>query len=134
MTMTREPDTPPSAEATLQDLSDQMDVARQGLREARNAEVAAELAYKSALRAAVLSEECPKVGTYTEEGKRITVKDRDAWAESRVEDEELVWRIAKATRQAATDQLNILKAQASVGQSISSSVRESYRGTGRWQP
>lgn len=127
--MTREPDTPPSAEATLQALSDQMDIARDGLREARNAEVEAEHAYRAAHRRALLSADCPKVGVF--DGVRVTVAERDAWVAEQVASAELAWQIARATRQAASDNLNILKAQASVGQSISSSVREAYRGTGR---
>lgn len=132
--MTREPDTPPTAEATLRSLSDQMEVARAGLRDARDQEVKAEHAYRSALRRALLSESCPKVGVRLESGERITVAIRDAWADEQVADEELEWQIARATRKAAADHMRTLRDQASVAQSIGASVRESYRGTGRWQP
>lgn len=128
--MTREPDTPPTAEETLQSLSDAMDVARQGLREARNLEVEAEHAYRSALRRFLLSEECPKVRSRREDGSQVTVAERDAWVADRVAQLELEWEIAKATRKAATDHLNTLRTQASVGQSITASVRETYRIAG----
>jgi hypothetical protein len=131
--MTREPDTPPSAERTLQSLSDEMDVAREGLRAARDTEVEAEQAYRSALRKALLSDAIPKVALRREDGSRVTVAERDAWAADRVADEELRWQIAKATRRAAADRLNILKTQTSVAQSIGASVRESYRGTGDYR-
>jgi hypothetical protein len=128
--MTYAPDTPPQAEAALQALSDQMDIARQGLREARNLEVEAEHAYRAAWRAALFSDECPKVGVFG--GIRVTVAERDAWVAGEVAERELEWQIAKATRKAAADHLGTLKAQASVGQSINGSLREQYRGTGRY--
>lgn len=129
--MTHDPDTPPSAEATLADLSGQMEQARQELRKARDAEVEAEHVYRSALRRALLSPECPKVGFTREDGMRVTVAYRDAWAEDKAAREEHAWQLAKATRRAAADHLSTLKAQVSAQQSITSSVRESYRGTGR---
>lgn len=130
--MAYDPDTPPGAEAALQSLSGQLDIARDGLREARNAEVEAEAAYRAAHRAALLSEECPKVGVF--DGVRTTVAQRDAWVDSQVAEKELMWKIAQATRKAAADHLRTLRDQASVAQSITASVRESYRGTGRWTP
>jgi hypothetical protein len=127
--MTREPDTPPTAEATLQSLSDKMEIAVAGLREARNEEVAAQHEYEAAKRRAQFSGECPKVGVF--DGVRTTVAQQAAWVDERVAEEKLLWQIAKATRQAASTHLNMLRDQASVAQSIASSVRTSYQGTGR---
>ena len=126
--MTREPETPPSAEAVLQSLSDQMETAVAGLREARNEEVARQHEYEVARRRAQFSPECPPAGVFG--GVRTTVAMQAAWVDGQVAQEKLLWQIARATRQAAATHLKMLRDQASVAQSIGASVRESYRMTG----
>jgi len=126
--MTREPETPPSAEAVLQSLSDQMETAVAGLREARNEEVARQHEYEAARRRAQFSGECPPVGVFG--GVRTTVAMQTAWIDGQVAEEKLLWQIARATRQAAATHLKMLRDQASVAQSIGASVRETYRMTG----
>lgn len=124
-----DPQTPPGAEAALQVFSDALEDARTTLARKRDEEVQAHAAYKSAKRAALLSEQCPKVRR-----NECTVAERDAWAEDQCADEELEWMLAKAARQAASDHLGTLREQGSIQQSITKSVADSYRGTGgnRW--
>jgi hypothetical protein len=110
----------------LQSLSDDAEVARAELRRARDAEVEAQQAYKAALRRAILSPECPKVRR-----DHCTVAERDAWVEDQCAGEELAYALAKATRQAAADKAHTLRAQMSVQQSITKSVGDAYRGSGR---
>lgn len=126
MTTYHDPDTPPGAEGILQSLSDDAEVARVKLRQARDAEVDAELAYKAAKRRAILSPDCPKVRR-----DECTVAERDAWVEEQAAVEEQVYEIAKAARQAASDHLHTLRAQISAQQSITRSVGDYYQGTGR---
>lgn len=126
MTQPYDPDTPVGAENVLQSLSDDMDIARVALRHARDAEVDASTEWKAARRRAILSADCPKVRR-----DECTVAERDAWVEDQCADEAQACEIAKAARQAAYDRLQTLRAQMSAQQSITKSVVESYRGTGR---
>lgn len=125
-----DPDTPPSAEAKLADYRDEMDKARKALRDARDAEVDAEQERDAARRRAQLSPECPPVGVF--KGVRTTVAYQTAWIEDRIADEERKYRLAKLARQAASDHLRTLSKQGSFQQSLTNSVRDAYRGTGRW--
>ena len=124
-------DTPPAAEAALQSLSDEMEIAAEGLAAARNEEVEAQHAYEAAKRRAQLSPDAPPVGVHG--GIRVTVADKAAWVDDQVAREKFEWDIAKATRQAASTRLTMLRDQLSAAQSIASSVRTTYQGTGRWQ-
>jgi len=128
------PDTPIGAEEELRRLSFDLDDARMKLRDARNAEVAREMAYRKARRAATLSAECPKVRRGHGSEPSVTVAERDAWVEQACEAEEFDLAIATATRQAAGDLLRTLQAQASIQQTVSRSVMDSFRmssGQGR---
>jgi hypothetical protein len=118
-----DPQTPPGAEAALQSFSDALDEARELLAEKRDLEVDALAALKAAKRAALLSEECPKVRR-----NECTVAVRDAWAEDQCAAEERAWMLAKAARQAAADHLHTTGKQGGFQQSIGASVRTSYQG------
>ena len=121
------PDTPPGAEALLEEYRDQMDKAREDLAQARNAEVEAKQARDAAARKALLSDECPKVGVFG--GVRTTVAYQKAWVEEKVADLDVAYQIARTTRQAAAEHLRTLGKQGGIQQSITASVRETYRGT-----
>lgn len=123
-----EPQTPPAAEAKLQAYQAAMDAAVKALADARNAELEAEEARDAAKRRAQLSEECPPVGVFG--GKRTTVAFQKAWIEDQIQAEERAYKLAKVARQAASDHLRKLTKQGQFQQSITSSAREAYRGTG----
>ena len=128
-----DPETPPGAEAALQEFSDALESARKALKAARDAEVTAQEAHKAALRRTRLSPECPKAGVF--DGVRVTVAYVNDWVEDQCADEEMEWLLARAARQAASDHLRTLSKQGSIQQSISNSVSQSYRqssGSGRW--
>jgi GAF domain-containing protein len=120
-------DTPPGAEARLESYRDELDKAAKALADARNAELDAEEARDAARREAQLSDTCPPVGVF--EGRRTTVAYQKAWIEDRVKDEERTYREAKVARQAASDHLRKVGKQGGFQQSLTASVRESYRGT-----
>jgi hypothetical protein len=126
------PNTPPDAEAKLAAYSDALDKAQEDLETARNAEVDAEEDRDAARRRAQFDPACPKVGVFN--GVRTTVAYQTAWIEERIADEEHTYRLAKAARQAASEHLKKLGKQGSFQQSLTGSVREAYRGTGRWTP
>jgi hypothetical protein len=107
---------------------DALDEATQALTDARNAELEAEEARDSAQRFWQLSDECPPAGVRN--GVRITVAYQKAWIEDRIAGEERAYREAKVARQAAQAHLRKVEKQGGFQQSITASVRESYRGTG----
>jgi hypothetical protein len=123
-------DTPPGAEAKLETYRDALDDAREKLRTARDAELEAEQDRDAARRRAQLSGECPKVGVFG--GVRTTVAYQQAWIEDQIADQEAKYRLAKLARQAASDHLRTVGKQGSFQQSLTNSVRDAYRGTGRY--
>jgi len=125
-----DPDTPVGAEARLETYRDALDEAREALRKARDAELEAEQARDAAKRHAQLSPECPKVGVF--DGVRTTVAYQQAWIEDQIADQETEYRLKKLARQAASDHLRTLGKQGSFQQSLTKSVADAYRGTGRW--
>lgn len=127
-----EPDTPVGAEEKLETYRDQLDEAREALRRARDAELEAEQDRDAAKRRAQFDPACPKVGVF--EGVRTTVAYQQAWIEDQIVKEEREYRLAKAARQAASDHLRTLGRQGSFQQSLTKSVADAYRGTGRWTP
>ena len=126
------PATPPDAEAKLAAYSDALDKAQEDLKNARDAEVEAEEDRDAARRRAQMSPDCPKVGVFN--GVRTTVAYQTAWIEDQIADVEHKYRLAKLARQAASDHLKKLGKQGSFQQSLTGSVREAYRNTGRWTP
>jgi hypothetical protein len=125
-----DPDTPVGAEEKLETYRDALDAAREKLREARDAELQAEQARDAAKRRAQFSPACPKVGVF--DGVRTTVAYQHAWIEEQIAEEEQAYRLAKAGRQAASDHLRTLGKQGSFQQSLTKSVADAYRGTGRY--
>ena len=124
-------DTPPGAEARLESYRDALEEATKALAEARNAELEAEEARDTAVRRAQLSPDCPPVGVF--DGVRITVAYQKAWVEDQAKDEQRAYREARVARQAAQAHLRKVEKQGGFQQSITASVRESYRGTGGYR-
>ena len=72
-----------------------------------------------------MSGECPPVGVFN--GVRTTVAYQTAWIEDQIEKEEREYRLAKLTRQAASDHLRTLGKQGSFQQSLTKSVGDELR-------
>lgn len=121
------PDEPPGAEARLETYRDALDDARKALARARDDELEAKNARDAAERKARLSPDAPKVGVF--EGVRTTVAYVEAWVADQIAGLDERYKLAKAARQAAGDHLHTLGKQGGFQQSITASVRESYRGT-----
>lgn len=132
MTSQPEPLTPPGAEAKLESYRDALDGAMEKLRQARDAEVDAKADRDAARRRAQLSPDCPKVGVFG--GVRTTVAYQQAWIEDQITAEEREYQVRKLARQAASDHLRTLGKQGSYQQTLTKSVADAYRGTGRWTP
>lgn len=126
-----EPDTPPAAEARLETYRDALDEARDKLRKARDEEMEAEQARDAAKRRAQFSPDCPKVGVF--ERVRTTVAYQQAWIEDQVAEQEREYKLKKLARQAASDHLRTLGKQGGYQQTLTRSVADAYRGSGRWR-
>ena len=123
-----EPATPASAEQKLDAYVQALDDAEEAVTFARNAELEAENARDVARAAALLSEECPKTGTFG--GVRITVAERDAWVAREIEPLEFKFRAAREVRRAAVLRFDKVRKQGSFAQSINGNARETLRTYG----
>lgn len=119
------PLTPVQVEQKLRQLVTDLTKAEQALRDARDAETAAEISYRSAHRRAMLSGECPKVtrGGYT-------TAERDAWVDDQCAEQWADYRIAQARREAASDHVRIQRDIAVTVQSLGALVRQAYAVAG----
>jgi hypothetical protein len=124
-------DTPPGAEARLEAYKAELEKAGLDLAEAADAETDAELARDAARDRLLLSPDCPRCGTF--DGVRVTVAERDAWVNSRIVDLEREYRHKRRARERAEGKLRILERQGGIQQSITASVRETYRGAGGYR-
>jgi hypothetical protein len=123
--------TPTGAEDRLEAYKTALDEATEAFTEAANAELEAEEDRDAADRKWRLAEECPKPGV--RDGMRTTVAYVEAWIADRIQPEERAYRRAKLAREAAEKHLRKVEKQGGFQQSITASVRESYRGTGGYR-
>ena len=120
-------DTPTGAESRLEKYQEALEQAGKDLAAAADDETDAELARDAARDRLLLSPDCPKCGTF--DHVRVTVAERDAWVNSQITKQEREYRLAKRARERAENRLRILERQGGIQQSITASVRESYKGT-----
>lgn len=123
--MTQEPLSPAQIEDKLRRCVTDLTNAENDLRQKRDAETEAEIAYRAAHRKAMLSSECPKVtrGGYT-------TADRDAWVDEQCAVEWEAYRRAQAKCQAAQDHVRTVRDISSTVQSIGSLVRQAFSMAG----
>ena len=117
--------TPVDIEARLLGLIKDAYEARKTLKEAREAETSAEVAYKRAKARAFHHHECPHVARGV-----ATVADRDAWVDEHVMDEWIAYRIATTAREVAQDNLRVVFAVMETERSLNASVRQAYSVAG----
>lgn len=114
--------TPGQVQDRLFAVHQDLNAAAKLLRQARDAEVAADEAYRVARARAMLSDDeakpRPKRG---ENGS--TVADRDAWVDLQTSAERVARDGAEAYRKAAEDHLRVVRDQASVVQSLAALMR-----------
>jgi hypothetical protein len=125
MTTPMEPLSPIDIERKLRSLVSNLTVAQSGLRDDRDAEVAAKHVYERIHRRAMLSDECPKVtrGGYT-------TAERDAWVDEKSAEAREAYEIAEARRKAAEDHLRTLRDQSMVVATLAKSVHLAYSMAG----
>lgn len=113
--------TPAQIEDRLRQCVSNITRAEQALREARDTETEAELAYRAQHRRAVLAPDCPKVtrGGYT-------TAERDAWVEQRCAEAWEAYRLATTAREAAQDHSRAVRDVTSAVQTIATLTRASF--------
>ncbi|WP_031467125.1 hypothetical protein [Sciscionella sediminilitoris] len=125
MTEPYRPWSPVDVERKLRQSITEVARAEAALRDARDAETDAELAYQSVQRRAILSEDCPKV---RRDG--ATAAERDAWVGERCAEQYQAYRIAATKAQAAADHVRAVRDIAVTVQSIGALVRQAYQMAG----
>jgi hypothetical protein len=125
MSTPQEPLTPLAVETRLRHLVNDLTKAQADLRKARDDEVDARHKCEAVRRAALLSDESPKVtrGGYT-------TAERDAWVDDQCADLKFDADKATVVREAAQDRLRVLLAQAEIVRSLGASVRQAYELAG----
>lgn len=113
--------TPIDIERRLIAITGQITAAQNTLRQARDVETEADIAWHKAKLTASHSEECPKP---TRGG--TTVAERDEWIERRVFSEWSAFRRATTSREIAQDSLRAVLAVAETVRSLGASVRTAY--------
>lgn len=122
--------TPPEAERYLKQVSNELARAQVALRRLRYEELRLKKQYTEARTELLFSPECPQAGR--SEGQ-VTVAERDAWVDSRIE---CHWQYESLQVQVknAEDYLRTVGKQVSIAQSLNNTAKElygSFRGDGR---
>ncbi len=117
--------TPVDIESKLTALVSEMTQAQRALAAARDAETAAEIAYKRATAAAFHRPDCPQ----PKRGE-VTVGDRDSWVDRIVMDEWAAMKVATTAREVGQDNLRVVLAIAETVRSLGASVRTAYSLSG----
>lgn len=117
---------PVQVEQKLRQCVTELTKAEQELSQARDAEVEAEMAYRSVYRKTLLSDECPRV---TRGG--TTVTERDAWVEDQCAEQWQAYRLAQVRCQSAQDHVRTVRDVASTVQSLASLVRQAFSMAGQ---
>lgn len=128
-----DPQTPVGAEAAVQAFRDALEPARVALAEAMDAEVEAKLVRDAVKRRWILSEECPRAGTF--DGVRVLASYVDAWVGDKIVAEQSEYERAQMRTAAALSFLEVLGKQLMGSQTLAKSVGQSYgssTGSGRW--
>lgn len=122
------PMTPVEIEQHLKRLFNELARAQLDLRRKRDDELSAKQTYESGHRKLILDPACPKVSR--KEGG-VTVDERDAWVDTRVENEKFTLEVAAAERANAEDYLRVLRQQVDIVRSLGTSARQAYEISGR---
>lgn len=120
--------TPAEVERFLNLLNNEIARAQQNLRRARGRELDAKKIYARERDRLLLSDECPNVGRASGD---VTVAERDAWVNTRIDDELWIYKTAKVEREDAESYVWAIKDQIEVLRSIGVLSRQAFDLSGR---
>ena len=126
-----EPDahlTPPEVERFLNLLNNEIARAQHALSKTRNRELDAKKIYARERDRLLLSDECPNVGRASTD---VTVAERDAWINTRIDDQLWIYKTAKVQREDAESYVWAIKDQIEVLRSIGVLARQAFDLSGR---
>jgi hypothetical protein len=126
-----EPDahlTPAEVERFLNLLNNEIARAQNSLRLARSRELDARKIYSRERDRLLLSDECPNVGRASGD---VTVAERDAWVNTRIDDELWIYKTARVEREDAESYVWAIKDQIEVLRSIGVLSRQAFDLSGR---
>lgn len=126
-----EPDahlTPAEVERFLNLLNNEIARAQNNLRRARARELDARKIYSRERDRLLLSDECPNVGRASGD---VTVAERDAWVNTRIDDELWIYKTARVEREDAESYVWAIKDQIEVLRSIGVLSRQAFDLSGR---
>lgn len=126
-----EPDahlTPAEVERFLNLLNNEIARAQNNLRRARARELDAKKIYARERDRLLLSDEAPNVGRASGD---VTVAERDAWVNTRIDDELWIYKTAKVEREDAESYVWAIKDQIEVLRSIGVLSRQAFDLSGR---
>lgn len=126
-----EPDahlTPAEVERFLNLLNNEIARAQQNLRQARVRELDAKKIYSRERDRLLLSDAVPNVGRASGD---VTVAERDAWVNTRIDDELWIYKTAKVEREDAESYVWAIKDQIEVLRSIGVLSRQAFDLSGR---
>lgn len=126
-----EPDahlTPAEVELFLNLLSNEIARAQQALKLARARELDAKKIHARERDRLLLSDDCPNVGRASAD---VTVAERDAWINTRIDDELWLYKTAKVQREDAESYVWAIKDQIEVLRSIGVLSRQAFDLSGR---
>jgi hypothetical protein len=126
-----EPDahlTPAEVERFLHRLNNEIARAQNALRVARERELDAKKIYTRERDRLLLSADCPNVGRASAD---VTVAERDAWVNTRIDDELWLYKTTKVQREDAESYVWAIKDQIEVLRSIGVLSRQAFDLSGR---
>jgi len=131
--MTASPDdiTLVTIERKLRQLVNDLALSQHMLAEARDTEVAAKHIWEGKRRRLLLNPDCPQVGRAVD---AVTVDQRNAWVDTRCEEEQHTFELAEVRRKAAEEHLRTLRDQSVLVATLAKSVQVSMGLAGHSEP
>lgn len=126
-----EPDahlTPAEVERFLNLLNNEIARAQDNLRRARGRELDAKKIYTRERDRLLLSDDCPNVGRASGD---VTVAERDAWINTRIDNELWIYKTAKVEREDAESYVWAIKDQIEILRSLGVLSRQAFDLSGR---
>lgn len=119
-------------ERKLRQLVTDLALGQRMLADSRDAEVAAKHVWEGKRRRLILHPDCPR--TRGGGAGAVSLSERDAWVDVKIEDEQRAFDVAEVRRKSAEDHLRTLRDQSVLVATLAKSVQISMGLAGRGEP